>query len=196
MSGIFESAINKIKSLIESKLDIFDNQKYYDGYEKSDKWCEWRLGKNPNHCKDCVDRERHIFARDESVVDLFHVNCKCKLVPARRISIGFATKRGIDGADYHLHNYGKLLNYYISKEEAEASGWVRRLGNLAKIAPGKMIGGDVYDNVEKKLPSNRIWHECDIDYESGYRNDYRLVYSNDGLIFKTEDHYKSFIVVE
>ena len=42
----------------------------------------------------------------------------------------------------------------------------------------------------------RIWYECDIDYNGGYRNNFRLIYSNDGLIFKTDSHYTSFIAVE
>ena len=34
--------------------------------------------------------------------------------------------------------------------------------------------------------------ECDIDYDGGYRGPKRLIYSNDGLVFYTEDHYKTF----
>ncbi len=57
-----------------------------------------------------------------------------------------------------------------------------------------MIGGDVYSNREKKLPDapGRVWHEADINYESGYRNRQRILYSNDGLIFASYDHYHTF----
>ena len=105
---------------------------------------------------------------------------------------------GEDGADYWLYHYGKLPDNYISKEEAKALGWKPILGNLDEVAPSKMIGGSVYGNRDGKLPSapGRIWYECDIDYQGGYRNNARLIYSNDGLIFKTDDHYTSFIVVE
>ena len=48
---------------------------------------------------------------------------------------------------------------------------------------------------EKSNPG-RIWYECDIDYNGGYSNNFRLIYSNDGLIFKTDSHYTSFIAVE
>ena len=61
-----------------------------------------------------------------------------------------------------------------------------------------MIGGDIFKNGEGFLPfkEGRIWYECDIDYQGGYRNNYRLVYSNDGLIFRTDSHYSNFIAVE
>ena len=57
-----------------------------------------------------------------------------------------------------------------------------------------MIGGDRFYNDKGKLPNapNRIWYEADIDYQSGYRNTYRILYSNDGLIFVTYDHYQTF----
>lgn len=34
-----------------------------------------------------------------------------------------------------------------------------------------------------------MWHE---NYTGGYRNTQRIVFSNDGLIFVTYDHYKTF----
>ena len=46
----------------------------------------------------------------------------------------------------------------------------------------------------EKLPIG-IWYEADIDYQSGYRNTYRILYSNDGLIFVTYDHYQTFYEV-
>ena len=56
------------------------------------------------------------------------------------------------------------------------------------------IGGDKFGNREGILPKEdgRVYYECDIDYEGGYRNEKRIVFSNDGLIFYTEDHYQSF----
>ena len=63
-----------------------------------------------------------------------------------------------------------------------------------KVADGMSIGGDRFGNREGLLPEedDRIYYECDIDYEGGYRNGKRIVFSNDGLIFYTEDHYESF----
>ncbi|WP_448321887.1 ribonuclease domain-containing protein [Streptomyces sp. CO7] len=67
-------------------------------------------------------------------------------------------------------------------------------GNLAEVAPGKSIGGDVFSNREGRLPSasGRTWREADINYVSGFRNADRLVYSSDWLIYKTTDHYATF----
>ena len=62
------------------------------------------------------------------------------------------------------------------------------------MLPGYMIRGDVYRNDDKKLPDapGRVWCEADINYESGFRNRQRILYSNDGLIFASYDHYHTF----
>ena len=86
---------------------------------------------------------------------------------------------------------------YISKDEASANGWIKKKGNLADVLPGKIIGGDVYDNDDLRLPQTdeRIWYEADLEYESGYRSTDRIVYSSDGLVFLTYDHYETFYEV-
>ncbi|PSI02992.1 ribonuclease [Bacillus subtilis] len=90
---------------------------------------------------------------------------------------------------------GRLPVNYITKGEARKLGWDSKKGNLSKVAPGKSIGGDIYKNREKLLPEakNRVWREADINYTTGYRGNDRLLYSNDGLIYKTTDHYKTFV---
>lgn len=94
----------------------------------------------------------------------------------------------------YLHTYGKLPSNYITKKEARELGWVNTEGNLGEVAPGKSIGGDKFGNYDKMLPEEdgRTFWECDIDYDGGARNAKRIVYSNDGLIFYTEDHYETF----
>lgn len=94
----------------------------------------------------------------------------------------------------YVHRYKKLPSNYITKKEAEALGWKEK-GSLDKVAPGKSIGGDRYGNYEKQVPSEngRSWKEADIDYVKGNRGPKRIVYSNDGLIYYTEDHYKTFV---
>lgn len=94
----------------------------------------------------------------------------------------------------YIHTYGKLPSNYVTKKEAQAAGWNNKKGNLQKVIPGASIGGDRYGNYEGLLPDKkgRKYFECDIDYDGGYRDAKRIVYSNDGLIFYTEDHYKSF----
>lgn len=94
----------------------------------------------------------------------------------------------------YLHQYGQLPPNYLTKKQALALGWVASEGNLWEVAPGMSIGGDRFGNREGLLPQarGRSYFECDIDYEGGPRNGKRLVYSNDGLIYYTEDHYQSF----
>ena len=71
------------------------------------------------------------------------------------------------------------------------------LSKLGTIEAGKMIFGGVYYNDDNKLPSRpgRIWYEADINYISGWRNNSRVVFSNDGLIFVTYDHYDTFFEI-
>ena len=94
----------------------------------------------------------------------------------------------------YIHIFNRLPKNYITKKEAEALGWVSQEGNLDKVAPGKSIGGDKFGNYEGLLPKQkgRKYFECDIDYEGGRRNAKRIVFSDDGLIFYTADHYNSF----
>ena len=94
----------------------------------------------------------------------------------------------------YLHLYGRLPDNFITKKEAEAAGWVSSEGNLWDVAPGVSIGGSRFGNYEGALPEKdgRSWYECDINFEGGFRNAERIVYSNDGLIYYTGDHYKTF----
>lgn len=93
----------------------------------------------------------------------------------------------------YINQFKKLPNNYITKGEAKKLGWKTK-GTLDKVAPGKSIGGDRYGNYEGLLPKKdkRTWKECDIDYVKGNRNAKRIVFSNDGLIYYTGNHYKSF----
>lgn len=99
-----------------------------------------------------------------------------------------------DEVALYLHTYGHLPANYISKKEAQELGWDSKKGNLDEVAPGKSIGGSHFGNYEGMLPEKkgRKYYECDLEYEGGYRGAKRLIYSNDGLIFYTEDHYKTF----
>ena len=98
----------------------------------------------------------------------------------------------------YLRAYGHLPSNYITKREAQELGWVARYGNLDRVAPGKSIGGDRFGNYEGQLPDarGRRWTECDIDFDGSYRNGKRIVFSNDGLIYYTDDHYESFDEIE
>ncbi len=94
----------------------------------------------------------------------------------------------------YVRKNGKLPDYYITKSEARKTGWDASKGNLCEILPGKAIGGDVFFNREGSLPvaERRKWFEADLNYHCGRRNASRLLYSSDGLIYVTYDHYKTF----
>ncbi|MCI8843647.1 MAG: ribonuclease [Oscillospiraceae bacterium] len=93
----------------------------------------------------------------------------------------------------YLHQYGHLPGNFITKREAEELGWPG--GDLEPYAPGKCIGGNRFGNYEGRLPEKegRSYTECDIDtLGKRSRGAKRLVFSNDGLIYYTEDHYETF----
>ena len=94
----------------------------------------------------------------------------------------------------YLKEHGELPDYYITKSEAKSLGWIPSKGNLCEVAPGRAIGGDIWTNRQKSLPtkSGRKYFEADLNYNCGNRNADRVVFSNDGLVFVTFDHYRSF----
>lgn len=96
----------------------------------------------------------------------------------------------------YLEIYEKLPGNFITKQEARDMGWEG--GSLEAYAPGKCIGGDKFGNYEGLLPEaeGRSYRECDIDtLGADSRGAKRIVYSNDGLIYYTEDHYASFTLI-
>ncbi|MFV0604455.1 MAG: ribonuclease domain-containing protein [Niabella sp.] len=95
----------------------------------------------------------------------------------------------------YVKEHGLLPAYYITKKEARKKGWIASEGNLCNVLPGKAIGGDIFSNREGQLPkkNGRQWKEADLNYHCGHRNAYRLLFSNDGLVFVTMDHYKTFL---
>lgn len=108
---------------------------------------------------------------------------------------GYYTSK--EDVSLYIHTYDKLPKNYMTKKEASDLGWESSKGNLWDVTDEKSIGGDKFGNREGKLPEkeNRQYYECDINYEGGYRGAKRLVYSNDGLIYYTEDHYDNFTLL-
>ena len=93
----------------------------------------------------------------------------------------------------YLHLYGHLPDNFITKKQAQKLGWSG--GSLEPYAPGCSIGGSRFGNYEGMLPDRegRTWTECDIDTMGAKkRGAKRIVFSNDGLIYYTGDHYESF----
>ncbi|MDR6487418.1 hypothetical protein J2799_001923 [Chryseobacterium vietnamense] len=86
----------------------------------------------------------------------------------------------------------KLPDYYITKNEARKLGWNPSKGNLCDVLPGKAIGGDHFGNRERRLPDGEKYFEADINYHCGGRNADRIIYTQNGDVYLTKNHYKSF----
>ncbi len=94
----------------------------------------------------------------------------------------------------YLYVFVELPPNFITKDEARDIGWVSSEGNLWDVTDQMSIGGDVFGNREGLLPEDgvRVWYECDVNYLGGFRGAERVVFSDDGLIYYTADHYESF----
>lgn len=91
----------------------------------------------------------------------------------------------------YIHTYGRLPDNFMTKAEARKLGWEG--GGLDPYAPCMCIGGDRFGNYEGLLPEDRVYTECDIDTMGAKsRGAKRIVFSEDGLIYYTDDHYESF----
>ncbi len=96
-----------------------------------------------------------------------------------------------DDVALYIHTYGKLPSNFITKAEAKELGWTG--GGLDEFAEGKCIGGDKFGNNEGKLPDGKKYKECDIDtLGADSRGAKRIVYSDDGSVYYTDDHYENF----
>ena len=163
---------------------------------ESKKWVIWRATVTLTTCEYCASMNGCILAKTDSRIAGIpvHPNCRCYVEAVTAIVAGTATSDGTNGVDMFVATYGKLPDNYLGKKNAQKMGWDPKQGNLAEVLPGMLIGGDRYKNRDGRLPEapGRVWYEADFDYTGGYRNDCRLLYSNDGLIFVTYDHYATF----
>lgn len=113
--------------------------------------------------------------------------------PGRIAEDGLYTSR--EDVALYIHTYGHLPANFITKAEAKALGWGDRYGSVDDAAPGKSIGGDRFGNREGLLPKKkgRTYTECDIGtMGKKSRGARRIVFSNDGLVYYTGDHYETF----
>ncbi len=99
-----------------------------------------------------------------------------------------------DEVGLYIHLYNRLPGNYVTKKEAQAQGWPG--GNVERYTgEGTAIGGDRFGNREGLLPKakGRSYTECDIDtVGKDSRGAKRIVFSNDGLVYYTGDHYNTF----
>lgn len=93
--------------------------------------------------------------------------------------------------DYVKQNH-KLPDYYVTKSEARKQGWDPSRGNLCDVLPGKAIGGDKFNNREGSLPKDEKYFEADVNYNCGNRNADRIIFTKNGDVYLTKNHYKSF----
>ncbi|NLW79935.1 MAG: phage head morphogenesis protein [Ruminococcaceae bacterium] len=167
--------------------------------QTSERWDTWYTYIDERTCEACKSFHGKVFERDFFIWPRppVHWFCRCEIVAMAAMTAGEATWEGLNGADYWLRFYGRLPDYYVDKKAAKSAGWKSKRGNLGDVLPGVMIGGEIYANHDERLPDapGRSWYEADINYRADYRSPERILYSNDGLIFITLDHYGEFIEI-
>ena len=149
-------------------------------------------------CNDCWEKEGTIIPVEEDPIEFFdHPNCRCFTEIMKAIKAGTATVDGTNGADYTRLYTNKLPDHYVLYDTALALGWRKVSYRLWDIIPGASVY-DMHFNKKGKLPNapGRIWYEADINYHgTKQRNSQRLLYSNDGLIFVSYDHYDTYFEI-
>ena len=187
----------------KSMLELMGIEGFDPVTMKSSKWSKWVTHFGPFTCGYCAGNHGKVFEFEKEWESKepfkmrfppVHEKCRCTIEALIAIVAGTATIDGYEGADYYIKAYKRLPYNYITKQEAQERGWVNWKGNLRNVAYNATLGGNIFKNQDGKLPgaSGRIQYEADINYTGGYRNTHRIVYSNDGLVFVTYDHYTTF----
>jgi len=162
----------------------------------SQRYRYWKSQVDGKRCGKCAALHGKIYDRKEQVEPYppIHCNCRCSIEKTEAYVAGTATRLGHNGADFWLKTYGKLPPNYISLEEAMEAGWRNWKGNLDVVAPGKILAKGKFENRNGHLPDipGRIWYEADINYVWNHRGSNRILFSSDGLIFVTFDHYQTY----
>ncbi|WP_327078723.1 ribonuclease domain-containing protein, partial [Pectobacterium fontis] len=108
----------------------------------------------------------------------------------------YQTAESSNGIVDSLKSTGKLPSNYVTKAQAEAAGWSRGKA-LGNYVPGGQIGGDIFENSTGILPKapGRVWYEADVGLNNSMSRakqpGTRVLYSNDGLVYVTSNHYDS-----
>ncbi len=178
---------------------LYDKARWEPTYYKSRKWYGWKSLLTDRTCDTCKKLHGKVMSRNVSREEKppVHLYCKCRLVMLRAVLVGTMTRAMGNGVDVYYAQHGELPSHYLTKKQAESHGWTNKKGNLDQVLPGAVIGGDIFRNKDERLPNapGRVWYEADFDYYIGYRNSCRFLYSNDGLMFVTYDHYITFYAV-
>lgn len=160
----------------------------------SNKFKNWVTHIGERTCTPCLNNHGKIYYIYEPVEPSppVHSFCRCTIERLEALIPGTATDLGRNGADWWLRHCKRLPGYYLSLKEAKQLGYVSKQGNLSQVAPNRMLIKGIYKNNHLPETEGRIWYEVDINYKGGYRGMERIVFSNDGLIFVTYDHYQTF----
>lgn len=173
-----ELALNVLTTVLEAEVeeDVYD-----EAAVEEDSYREETVTDDGSHTENAVVNEEP--STEETVLE--------EDTPVISVDGTYTSKEDVSA---YLHEYGHLPSNFITKKEAKKLGWVSSEGNLDKVAPGMSIGGDYFGNYEGTLPEaeDRDYYECDINFDGTYRNGKRIVFSNDGLIYYTDDHYETF----
>ncbi len=155
----------------------------------------WISMLDPKTCLACLSMHGKIYGIYENPEPKppLHPLCRCVIMTMEALKAGTATENKLDGADFWLKYIGNLPEYYLSQEDFKTLGWKRGKAPSNYIM-GKMMFNTIYKNSNSHLPMapGRTWSEADINYKTGRRGSARILWSNDGLIFVTYDHYKTF----
>lgn len=181
IKAVLEAAANGEK--LAAQLGTSKNYKY------------WKSIPDEKRCLDCEINHGKIWVKGKITKPKppIHFFDRCLILPLETITAGTATVDGASGADWSIMYNNILPDYYISDEEAKKQGWKKGKWP-SNFVPGKMIYNGIYNNSNGHLPDavGRIWYEADINYKTGPRNSQRIIWSNDGLVFVTYDHYLTF----
>lgn len=180
-------------------LKIFNGQNWNPEFGRSVKYKNWIAVLDIKTCLECRSRHGKIWLINEKPdkEPLLHKRCRCSIFIMQTVKSGTATIKRENGADWALKYQSELPDYYLTAAQAKEKGWIPEIANLWQVCPNQMIFGGEYKNRNGHLPSKegRVWYEADINYQVGYRNNQRIIFSNDGLIFVTYDHYKTFFEI-
>lgn len=161
----------------------------------SSNYKHWVSVEDPKRCIECANNHGKIWliAEQPYPEPPIHLNCRCAIELMQAITAGTATISGVNGADRMLKYKGQLPDYYITRDQLKPLGW-KKGESISKFAQGMLLTKGIYRNENKHLPQSpsRIWYEADINYKTGKRNSQRVLWSNDGLVFVTYDHYETF----
>lgn len=161
----------------------------------STKYKHWVSIEDLKRCITCAENHGKIWLLSDipKPEPPIHSNCRCTIKQMQTIRAGTATIRSTEGADWKLKYDGVLPDDYITLKGLKTLGW-RKGKTVSSIVTGKLLTKGVYKNKNGHLPQTprRIWYEADINYITGKRNSQRILWSNDGLIFVTYDHYETF----